>query len=63
MILICSAGHEWNPEGNLWHRDLGRKVGGKCSALLSYDRMSGSTYCQRRLNLKPLTFGNQEEDE
>ena len=61
MILICSAGHEWNPEENLWHRN--KKVGGKCIALLTYDRMSGSTYCQRRLKLKPLTFGVQEEEE
>ena len=60
MILICSAGHEWNSETSRWQR--GKRRGGKCSALLTYDRMSGSTYCQRRLFLKPLTFGNQEED-
>jgi hypothetical protein len=55
MILVCSRGHEFNTE-NIGHRvtwgDNRLIKGGRCPMLMSYDRMSGSTYCQRVLKEK-----------
>ncbi len=45
MILVCSAGHRWDTELPFQQR----KPGERCRMELSYDRMSGSTYCRRVL--------------
>jgi hypothetical protein len=50
MILACSAGHEWETDHiqtRMNHGDL--KPRDRCPMLMSYDRMSGSTYCRRIL--------------
>lgn len=50
MILVCSAGHEWNTDDfqtRFYHPQL--KAGGRCPAELSYDRLYGSQYCRRVL--------------
>jgi hypothetical protein len=55
MILYCSGKHVWDTmdmQTRLTHNSM--KVGGRCPGLMSYDRMSGSTYCRRVLKeIKP----------
>ena len=51
MILTCSRGHKFDTDDlqtNIHHDSL--KVGGRCPMEMSYDRMSGSTYCRRILH-------------
>jgi hypothetical protein len=53
MILVCSRGCVWNTndlQTRMNHGDL--KPGQRCPMVISYDRMSGSTYCQRILKEK-----------
>lgn len=50
-IIICSAGHKYNlansqDEMQAYTRWLGSKT---CPMCTSYDRLAGSTYCNRRL--------------
>jgi hypothetical protein len=55
MKLICSAGHEFdsnNMSQRISYGDDRLRVGGRCPALLAYDRLSGSRYCGRLLREK-----------
>lgn len=55
MILVCSAGHELNTKTKtfqLRNRWRDKKKGDKCRVLIRYDRMHGSSYCERRLKVK-----------
>lgn len=52
MILLCSRGHKFDTT-DMGHRaawgDNRLVVGGRCPMALSYDRISGTTYCRRVL--------------
>jgi hypothetical protein len=49
-LLCCSEGHIYNPKNisHVWWKGL-RQEGGNCPEVMSYDRMSGSRRCQRKL--------------
>ena len=50
--LICSRGHILDPTNvsqRVAYGDNRLVVGGRCPMVMSYDRMQGSTYCQRVL--------------
>ncbi|MDD4873901.1 MAG: hypothetical protein PHE15_02860 [Dehalococcoidales bacterium] len=47
MILECSRGHRFDTE-SISYRDL--KEGDRCPVEISYDRMTGLTYCRRVLH-------------
>jgi len=46
MKLVCSRGHIYD-NTTLFNQHL--KAGDRCPMELSYDRLSGSTYCRRKL--------------
>lgn len=52
MILICSAGHITDTRWVSVTGSMYKKPGDKCGQLISYDRMDGGKYCQRRLREK-----------
>ncbi len=43
MILICKRGHKFDTEIFVHNT---KKEGDKCGMVLTYDRLTGSTYCQ-----------------
>lgn len=51
MILRCSKGHTIDTESfnDIFYGRSFKKPGGRCSMLISYDRMCGSVYCRRVL--------------
>lgn len=46
VILQCSHGHKYSTK-NVWHKHF--IEGMRCPMTISYDRLSGSTYCRRIL--------------
>ena len=53
MILVCSRGHRFDTTDIGHQVEWGSnrlRVGGRCPMEMSYDRMSGSTYCRRILH-------------
>ena len=46
MILECSAGHKFDTS-HPYYRHL--RIGDRCPMELSYDRLTGSKYCRRKL--------------
>lgn len=58
-ILICSAGHIYNPNNisHVWWKGL-RTIEGKCPEVMSYDRMTGTKRCNRKLKIYENTTGN-----
>ncbi len=49
MILRCSAGHQIDTESLRLDGRQYKKPGDKCGEIVSYDRVDGTVYCQRRL--------------
>lgn len=62
MILRCSRGCEFDTEHDIFRGYL--RPGDRCPNELSYDVMSGSTYCRRILRevLEPVPPAVAEED-
>jgi hypothetical protein len=51
MKLKCSANHRIDTRQISMSGSMGKKPGDKCGIILTYDRMTGTKYCQRRLKI------------